>query len=370
MIFGIGCYFLDKQAQKIASTQQEITVLDSKPANDSPPKMQSGGDQKGTSVDPSQSGSGDGMTSNADDPGPGTIVFPANTNSTSGKIVTGSTSRSNSPTSNLSSINGGFSTDSAGSSSSSSSNRQSSNGSSGNLTSAPSQLAPKSSSPPPPPQQASAGGTPTESLSQTASDQLMLGAPANLAAYPIIKDGTAYQGTIESSDNLGQVNATRLASYPTVSPTDAGYLASTQIIELPIGSYTTNANFKEDVDYYINNMGPHLQRKLQTTEWTFIPDPVESYRLIGNATKGYDIIRGILTVRYNNENNILHLAPNVWYQGDVEIGMDKPAFFTNNPQDRIPRMILTSLVQYFRSSFLIFWFTTWLKQRKFALLAW
>jgi putative DNA primase/helicase len=28
------------------------------------------------------------------------------------------------------------------------------------------------------------------------------------------------------------------------------------------------------------------------------------------------------------------------------------------------------LVQYFRSSFLIFWFTTWLKQRKFALLAW
>ena len=44
---------------------------------------------------------------------------------------------------------------------------------------------------------------------------------------------------------------------------------------------TKNANFKEDVDYYINNMGPHLQRKLQTTEWTFIPDPVESYRLIG-----------------------------------------------------------------------------------------
>jgi hypothetical protein len=174
----------------------------------------------------------------------------------------------------------------------------------------------------------------------------MLGAPSDLRTYPIIPNGMAYQGTMEPASNLTQADITRLGSYPTVSAVDIGLPDSmqSQLITEPVGWAVTDTTSKQKMDTFISNLGPHIERKLQTTEWMFTPAPMYAYMVHGNIQIGSILIPGILKVRYSSANNPLQLPANVWYQGDVRMGSDVTFFFTNNPQDRIPRTILKSIV--------------------------
>lgn len=346
MVFGVGYYFLNKQDQTITATRQAIAVVGSTPpSNTSPPKNQSGGNPKGTTVNPVQSGEGTNST-NANDPGPGTIIFPSNSSSSGSKgkanekASPGGSSKSNSssPTSNIPSVNSVNTSDSGSS--------NPGNSSSDSVSSSPvQQSVPQSSSPTAQPVAvvASTNITPSESLSSTASGQPMLGAPSDLRTYPIIPNGMAYQGTMEPSSNLTQADITRLASYPTVSATDVGLPASmqSQLITYQAGSYATNASFKHSIDEVIKALGPHLDRKLQTSEWQFTPSTADSY---GVFSGGDYRLRGILKVRYSGSNNPLNISANVWYQGDVDIGMSFEGFLTNNAQDRVVRPILMNLI--------------------------
>ena len=99
----------------------------------------------------------------------------------------------------------------------------------------------------------------------------------------------------------------------------------------PIGTYSGDAEFKKAVDYYISIMGPHIQRKLQTTEWFFTPSPSASY-LTNWATPTFGAyqIRGIIRVRYSSSNNTLGLDSDTWYQGDAELGWTTAGFFSND----------------------------------------
>lgn len=220
--------------------------------------------------------------------------------------------------------------------------------------------APKDSSPPPPPPKPVPSGSLilTESLQYgPKTGRPILGPPKALTSYPIIPPGTSYQGKILSASNLSQADISRLASY-SMSPildfpppsTKREYINGKWVeqpnnpIILPIGSYASDTGFKAMIDIFVTNAGPHIQRKLQTTEWEFTPAPMASYRFEGSQLFAPYRIRGVLRVKYKTVDNVLKLSPNVWYQSDVEIGMANMAFLTNNPDDRKPRDILMDLV--------------------------
>ena len=223
----------------------------------------------------------------------------------------------------------------------------------------PIKAAPVNTSPPPPASQKTTGIVYGETLSYMKSGQAVIGAPRNTTTYPVIPNGTAYQGTIGSPGNLSQADISQLASYPSPGVIEypppatrkeghndaSGKTIWTDVpfnpINIPVGSYATSGIFKQTVDSYIANMGPHLQRKLNTTEWSFTPAPMASYESSYNAHLwGRTRIRGKLKVRYSDANNSLNLDPGVWYQGDAEIGMESVAFFSHDA----PRYILMSLV--------------------------
>ncbi|SHN66324.1 hypothetical protein [Desulfitobacterium chlororespirans] len=199
----------------------------------------------------------------------------------------------------------------------------------------------------PPPQNSTPAVTPPsskglsfgESLQYTKAGQPALGAMQNESSYPIIADGSPYEGTIHPSDNLSQADIDRLIGYKYTNVVE-----SNDIVEKPTGTYDQDASFKRVVDGYIENMGPHIERKLRTNEWEFTPAPTASYSARFASLYGKTIIRGKLKVRYSTSDNPFKLEPNTWYQGDAEIGLSTVAFFTNNAQDRIPRTILGSFV--------------------------
>lgn len=199
----------------------------------------------------------------------------------------------------------------------------------------------------PPPQSSTPAVTPSsskgftfgESLQYTKSGQPALGAMQNEGSYPIIADGSPYEGTIHPVSNLSQADIDRLTGYKYTNVVEYN-----DIVEEPAGTYDQDASFKRDVDSHIENMGPHIQRKLKTAEWEFTPAPTASYSPRFASFYGNTMIRGMLKVRYNSSDNPFKLEPNVWYQGDAEIGLSTVAFFTNDPQDRIPRRTLGSLI--------------------------
>ncbi|WP_018213688.1 hypothetical protein [Desulfitobacterium hafniense] len=178
-----------------------------------------------------------------------------------------------------------------------------------------------------------------ESLQYTKAGQPALGAIQDAGLYPIIADGSPYEGTIQPSSNLSQADIDRLIDYKYTNVAE-----SNDIVERPAGTYDQDASFKQAVDGYIENMGPHIQRKLKTAEWEFTPAPTASYSANFKPLYGSIMIRGTLKVRYTSSDNPFKLEPNTWYQGDAEIGLRTVAFFTNNAQDRIPRTILGSFV--------------------------
>jgi hypothetical protein len=221
-----------------------------------------------------------------------------------------------------------------------------SNDNSDKLREVPTETAPKDTSPPPPPptpketKPTNQGITFGENLQFTKAGLPAIGAPQKSTIYPIIADGTSYQGKINPSNNLSQADVSRLASY-----TPTAIAEWNDVFQNPIGAYATDSEFKKVIDKYIENMGPHIQRKLKTTEWEFTPAPMAAYSVENFGTMfGSYSIRGILKVLYTNPDNPLSLKPNTWYQGDVELGFQTVAFFTNNPEDRIPRTILKLLV--------------------------
>lgn len=186
----------------------------------------------------------------------------------------------------------------------------------------------------------SKGVTYGENLQYTKSGQMFLGAPQDSRNYPIIANESPYGGKINFSGDLSQSEIKRLMAY---KPTAVAEWNDTT--SKPIGAYENDAEFKKTVDYFISNMGPHIERKLKTTEWEFTPVPMAAYEVQNFIDMfGHVVIRGVLKVKYSDVNNPLMIEPGVWYQGDVELGMSSVAFFTNNPQDRTPRIILNTLV--------------------------
>jgi len=177
-------------------------------------------------------------------------------------------------------------------------------------------------------------------LQYTKSGQPALGAVQDARLYPIIADGSPYNGTIHPSSNLSQADINRLASYPYTNVVEYG-----DIVTEPAGTYAKDDSFKRAVDSYIKNMGPHIQRKLQTKHWEFTPAPMACYSASNYSFVFGDImIRGVLKVKYDTPDNPLKLEPNVWYQSDAEMGFSTTFFFSNSPEDRTPRTILGSLV--------------------------
>lgn len=199
----------------------------------------------------------------------------------------------------------------------------------------------------PPPQNSTPAVTPQsskglsfgESLQYTKSGQPALGSVQSIREYPIIADGSPYEGTIHPASNLSQADIDRLTGYKYTN-----IVESNDIVEQPSGTYDQDASFKRVVDGYLENMGPHIQRKLKTAEWEFTPAPTASYSANFTPLYGSTIIRGMLKVRYNSSDNPFKLEPNVWYQGDAEIGLETTFIFSNDPQDRTPRRILASFV--------------------------
>ena len=215
----------------------------------------------------------------------------------------------------------------------------------------PVKVAPVNTSPPPPPPKQVPSGTLllTESLQYMKDGRMLLAGPKNDLTYPVIKAGTSYSGTIGSSASLGQTDISRLASYTSPGVVEYPPPATHKVghndangnttwteepynpLTKPIGSYSSDAGFKQSVDYYISIMGPHIQRKLHTGEWVFTPAPSASYLTNWSTpTFGAYQIRGILRVRYSNANNTLGLEPNTWYQGDAEMGWTTSGFFSND----------------------------------------
>lgn len=320
LIIGGGYYFI--QHKQVVSSGW--VVSEDKPSGRSPPSS------SGSSA-PSSGGGGGPVSSSAGS----SVSTPAPAAEDISKSTTTQTqSDKNSRKSNITGqaskptpfqpSSSGSKPSSSGSEPSSSGSDSSSGSGSGSSESEqkfsePVKTAPQNSSPPPPaPKQVSpsSGLIFTESLQYLKSGQPYLGPPADSRAYPIIPDGTSYQGKINPPSNLSQADINRLANYPCPNVTEKNDTTPD-----PIGSYTTDAKFKKTIDYFIANMGPHIQRKLQTTEWEFTPAPTASYS-VGNYKPyfGNYVIREILKVRYSSPDNPLHLDPNVWYRGDIEMG--------------------------------------------------
>lgn len=188
--------------------------------------------------------------------------------------------------------------------------------------------------------------------------QKMLGPAQPLNSYPIIPPGTPYKGKIDTETKLSQETIERIKNH--AYPRDKlyemehwryesvnGKIIKTTYdpVEKHVGSYYTDEKFKSQTDAILKEAGPHIERKLKTPDWVFIPVPEAFYESNWLDTiYGIKSLRGVLKVKYSSSDNPLGLKAGVWHEGDVEMGWTYGAFLTNNPEDRKPRLQLRSLI--------------------------